>query len=55
MGAQLVINKLQELDKVQDQVARGIITVREALSQRIRILTDVQALVREMLVYDLGE
>ena len=55
MGAQLVISKLEELNAVQQQVSRGIITIREALSQRVRILTEVQVLVREMLVYDLGE
>ena len=55
MGAQFVISKLEELNVVQQQVSRGIITIREALSQRVRILTEVQVLVREMLDYDLGE
>ena len=48
-------NKIDELDKVQSQIAKGMITVREALNQRFRIMTDCQAILREMIAYDLGE
>ena len=48
-------NKIDELDKVHTQLVKGMITVREALSQRIRIMTDCQAILKEMIAYELGE
>ena len=47
--------KLSELDKVQSQVVKGMITIREALNQRIRILTECSIILQDMLRYDLGE
>ena len=47
--------KLSELDKVQSQVIKGMITIREALNQRIRILTECSIILQDMLRYDLGE
>ena len=48
-------NKIDELDKVHSQIVKGIITVREALNQRIRIMSDCQDILHEMLKYELGE
>jgi hypothetical protein len=50
-----LIEKFSELDKVQSQVVKGMITIREALNQRIRIMTECQEILREMIKYDLGE
>lgn len=47
--------KLSELDKVQSQVVKGMITIREALNQRIRIMTECSIILQDMLRYDLGE
>ena len=47
--------KLSELDKVQSQVVKGMITIREALNQRIRILTECSIILQDVLRYDLGE
>ncbi len=52
MGMQLK-NKIDELDKVHSQIVKGIITVREALSQRIRIMTECQAILQDMVHYEL--
>jgi len=51
----VLISKIQELDKVQTQVVKGIITIREALNQRVSIMTEAQQILREMVKYDLGE
>ena len=48
-------NKIDELDKVQSQVVKGLITIREALNQRIRIMTECQVMLQEMVKYELGE
>ena len=48
-------NKIDELDIVHSQIIKGIVTVREALNQRIRIMTECQAILKEMIAYDLGE
>jgi hypothetical protein len=50
-----LISKIHELDKVQTQVVKGIITIREALNQRVSIMTEAQQILREMVKYDLGE
>ena len=50
-----LIDKFSELDKVQSQVVKGMITIREALNQRIKIITECQEILREMLRYELGE
>ena len=49
-----VIKKIQELDKVQEQVRRGIITIREALNQRVHIMVETKEMLNTMLEYDLG-
>ncbi len=48
-------NKIDELDKVHSQIVKGIITVREALNQRIRIMTECQVILQKMVKYELGE
>ena len=48
-------NKIDELDKVQSQVVKGLITIREALNQRVRVLTECQAILHDMVKYELGE
>ena len=50
-----LIDKFSELEKVQSQVVKGMITIREALNQRITIMTECQEILREMLRYELGE
>ena len=50
-----LIEKLLELDKVQLQVVRGLLTIREALNQRIRIMTECSVILQDMLRYELGE
>ena len=49
-----VIRKVQELDKVQEQVARGLITIREALNQRVRVLTDAKEMLSALIDHDLN-
>ena len=49
-----VIRKVQELDKVQEQVARGLITIREALSQRVRVLADAKEMLSALIDHDLN-
>lgn len=48
-------NKVDELDKVQSQVVKGMITIREALNQRVRVMTECQIILQEMVKYELGE
>jgi hypothetical protein len=50
-----LIKKLKELDKIQEQVARGLITIREALNYRVWVMTQCQAILKEMVAYELGE
>ena len=47
--------KLNELDLVDAQMRRGMITARECVSQRVRVLSDASALVKGMIRYELGE
>ena len=47
--------KLNELDLVDAQMRRGIITARECLDQRVRVLSDASAILKGMIRYDLGE
>ncbi len=49
-----VINKVQELDKVHEQVVRGIITIREALNQRVRVMVEAKEMLNTMIDHDLG-
>ena len=49
-----VIRKVQELDKVQEQVARGLITIREALNQRVRVLADAKEMLSALIDHDLN-
>jgi hypothetical protein len=50
-----LVSKLKELDKIQEQVVRGLISIREALNQRVRVMTECQVILREMIDYELGE
>jgi len=52
--AETLIEKIQELDKVQEQVVRGLITIREALNQRIRVMSEAQEILNAMIDHDLG-
>jgi|APGre2960657404_1045060.scaffolds.fasta_scaffold26205_1 hypothetical protein len=47
--------KLNELDLVDAQMRRGIITARECVSQRVRVLSDASAILKGMIRYELGE
>ncbi len=49
-----VINKVQELDKVHEQVVRGLITIREALNQRVRVMAEAKEMLNTMIDHDLG-
>lgn len=49
-----VINKVQELEKVHEQVVRGLITIREALNQRVRVMVEAQEMLSTMIDHDLG-
>jgi len=51
---QLLMDKLAEFGKIDTQLGRGMITVREALSQRIRIGCDANALLKQIIKHDLG-
>ena len=47
--------KLNELDTVDAQMRRGIITARECVSQRVRVLSDASAILKGMIRYEIGE
>ena len=51
MGTAIAVtNKIVQLDKIEAQFNRGIITEREACSQKVRVLGDAAELIRvEML------
>jgi hypothetical protein len=51
MGTAIAVtNKIAQLDKIEAQFNRGIITEREACSQKVRVLGDAAELIRvEML------
>lgn len=51
---QLLIDKLAEFGKIDAQLRRGMLTVREALNQRIRIGCDANALLKQIIKHDLG-
>jgi len=49
-----LLDKLKELDRIDEQMRRGIVTAREAVDQRVRILGDANAILKAMLFYELG-
>jgi hypothetical protein len=49
-----LLDKLKELDRVDEQMRRGVVTAREAVDQRVRVLGDANAILKAMLFYELG-
>jgi len=50
-----LLDKLKELDRVDAQMRKGILTARECVSQRVRVLSDASAILKGMILYEIGE